>query len=597
MSLIGINGSALPRDRLEVPPPDECAGHGWTRGVGCVLTGGMDRLAKVRAQMASQGIDLLWVRSTDPWLNEYVPTEDALRAWLTGFSGSMGEAVVGPKQAWLIVDGRYWGQAEDETDDQWTIVKAGGSQSLEAHVHDVLREAQGQRVGLGAARTTLCALRTLRDRLPDREVVALDPDLVERARGPALDPRTPAEFRTVSKERLGLSSKQRLERLWRELALEVEGWLVQPLDDIAYLTGIRAREMPHQATFRAWAIAWRDEIWVATPDGRGPEPDGVRVMSDEALLGALTDRAGSRIGHDPGRCTVAHRQRLDDAGCVLVPADDPLPELKTRKTPEELACMKEALARADRVLHGTILWVQTEIRSGRRVSEADVAQRIEDAFLEEGASNLSFRVIAGAGEHSAIIHYGTPDPERWLRPGELMLIDNGGHFHEGLATDMTRTFLVGDGVPSAEQRRRFTAVLRGAMAGMRARLPEGATAAQLDGIVRAPIWEAGGDYAHGTGHGVGINVHEFPPRLSAASSDVLCPGQVFSIEPGWYDPEVGGIRIENLCTLVPSPTHPGFNEVEPLTFCPLDERLVDPTALTDADRSWLARYRRRFEDA
>jgi Xaa-Pro aminopeptidase len=559
----------------------------------------MDRLAKVRAEMEAAELDLLWVRSTDPWLNEYVPPEDALRAWLTGFSGSMGEAVVGRARAWLVVDGRYWTQAERETDDQWTVVRAAGSQSLEDHVRALLSENKGYRIGIGAERTTLAQLASLEEALPDRSLVPSTPDLVERARGPVDGTRAPAQFRAVDPARLGRTPGQRLEQLWSELPDEVEAWLVQPLDDIAYLTGVRATEMPYQATFRGWALAWRDEIWVATPGGRGPDPEveGVRFMNEDALLARLGERGAERIGHDPSRCTVAHRDRLEAAGCGLVPARDPVAGLKTIKTSEELARMREALRRADRVLHGTITWAQSEVRSGHRVSEADVAQRIEASFRDEGATNLSFRVIAGAGEHSAIIHYGTPDPERWLKPGELMLIDNGGHFHEGLATDMTRTFLVGDGSPTREQRRRYTAVLRGAVAGMRARLPEGATAAQLDGIVRAPIWEAGGDYTHGTGHGVGINVHEFPPRLSGASSDVLRPGQVFSIEPGWYDPELGGIRIENLCTLVPSPEHPGFNQVEPLTFCPLDERLVDPTALSEAERAWLADYRRRFVDA
>jgi len=557
----------------------------------------MDRLAKVRAEMEAAEVDLLWVRSTDPWLNEYVPPEDALRAWLTGFSGSMGEAVVAQDQAWLIVDGRYWTQAEDETDDQWTVVKAEGSQSLDRHVRQVLEAAPGRRIGVGAERTTLALLADFEAALPDRSFVPLRPDLVQRARGPAGTHRDPPGFRTVDPVRLGRSPRERLAQLWSALTVEADAWLVQPLDDIAYLTGVRALEMPHQATFRGWALAWPDEIWVATPGGEGPPVEGVRFMTDEALVAALAEGGAQQIGHDPARCTVAHRDRLQASGCLLVPGTDPLPGLKTVKTPEELMRMREALQKADRVLHGAIDWVQAELRRGGPVSEADVARQIEARFEAEGATNLSFRVIAGAGEHSAIIHYGTPDPERWLRPGELMLIDNGGHFHEGLATDMTRTFLVGDGSPTPEQRRRFTAVLRGAMAGMRARLPQGATAAQLDGIVRAPIWEAGGDYPHGTGHGVGINVHEFPPRLSGGSSDVLQVGQVFSIEPGWYDPEVGGIRIENLCTLVPDPVHAGFNRVEPLTFCPLDERLVDPTALTDAERAWLADYRRRFADA
>ncbi|MCW8142016.1 MAG: M24 family metallopeptidase, partial [Planctomycetota bacterium] len=203
----------------------------------------------------------------------------------------------------------------------------------------------------------------------------------------------------------------------------------------------------------------------------------------------------------------------------------------------------------------------------------------------------SFKVIAAAGKNGAVIHYGTPDPERVIRAGELVLLDTGAYYAEGYATDLTRTFLAGSRAEAtAEQRRYFTLVLKAAVAGMSARLPVGARGDQLDAITRAPLWAAGLDFNHGTGHGVGINVHESPPRVSPNGAVKLEEGHVFSIEPGVYLPDFGGVRIENLVTLAAALDAPGFLDVVPLTTSRLDERLFDQALLTEAERAWLARY-------
>ena len=176
-----------------------------------------------------------------------------------------------------------------------------------------------------------------------------------------------------------------------------------------------------------------------------------------------------------------------------------------------------------------------------------------------------------------------------------MLVDTGAYFEEGYATDLTRTFLIGGTKDRGtdEQRRIYTLVLKAAIAGMSAVIPERATGEQLDAIIRAPLWAEGLDYNHGTGHGVGINVHEFPPRVSPGARSRLEPGHVFSIEPGLYMPKFGGVRIENLCTVEPVAKRPGFLAVKPLTFSPLDRRLIETKMLTPSDRSWLADYQKQ----
>jgi len=276
----------------------------------------------------------------------------------------------------------------------------------------------------------------------------------------------------------------------------------------------------------------------------------------------------------------------------------PLARMKAKKSEAEIEVMTSAFRRADRVVDGAIAWACRAVEVGERVTEADFAARVERRFAEEGAFGQSFATISAAGANGAIIHYAVPDPERALNTGELMLVDCGGHFHEGYATDLTRTFLVGGAGAEATPRQRhlYTTVLRAAIAGMTARFPEGTTGGQLDAIVRAPLWSEGFGYAHGTGHGVGINVHEFPPRIGPNHSSVLEPGYVFSIEPGVYIEGWGGVRIENLCTIRPSAEHAGFLEVVPLTFCPLDARLIDRERLSARELAFVDDFRRRFEE-
>jgi Xaa-Pro aminopeptidase len=249
------------------------------------------------------------------------------------------------------------------------------------------------------------------------------------------------------------------------------------------------------------------------------------------------------------------------------------------------------------------LWLAQAIERGESVTEAHVAQKTTSLFSRSGAFGLSFKVISAAGKHGAVIHYGTPDDVTPLVKGDLFLLDTGAYYEGGYATDLTRTFLIGGKNTKAtrEQQRLFTLVLKCAIAGMSARLPVGANGEQLDALVRDALWRHGLDYSHGTGHGVGVNVHEAPPRIALGSRTPLVVGQVFSIEPGVYLPDFGGVRIENLCTLVDDtePVRAGvtrkFLRVKPLTFSPLDKRLIDRTLLTAHEKAFLTWFHKKGE--
>ncbi len=561
-----------------------------------------DRLDRVRARMSSMGVDACLVRSTDRFLNEYVPVAESARVWLTGYTGSTGEALVTADRAWLAVDGRYWLQAESELDlDRWEVVKVPLGEALDDALAQVLSGLVGGakrlRVGFEPDRMTSVTLARFEAAVPDAAFKPLFPSPVEAARGserPA--PREPG-IRAVEEALLGRSVKEKLADVAALLEdAGAEALLVQRLDEIMWLANLRGSELPFQATFRCLALATPERLFLGLDPSRVPGSVR-RVRQDilfvpEAELWTLVGKKAKRkrVALDPAHTTLQARTMLEKAGTEIVERDAPLAPLRAKKNEAELGAMKRAFAAADRVVSGAIDWLNGQVSAGHHVTEAGFVDEVTRRFLDAGAVGLSFRVIAAAGQHGAFIHYGDPDPARPLVPGELMLLDTGAYFEEGYATDLTRTFLLGGPkqVPTDEQRRIYTLVLEAAVAGMTAVIPESATGAQLDALVRAPLWAEGLDYAHGTGHGVGINVHEAPPRIAPNSATRLEPGHVFSIEPGYYHPDFGGVRIENLCTVEAGP--PGFLKVVPMTFCPLDARLIDPARLSAKAKAFLKTF-------
>jgi Xaa-Pro aminopeptidase len=384
--------------------------------------------------------------------------------------------------------------------------------------------------------------------------------------------------------------------------LGVDALLVQKLDEIAYLSNLRGDELPYQATFKSIALATPENLFIGIDPAK--VESAVRVARDKilfvpeaefwTLMGKKSKRR--RIAYDPSNNTEQGRLAIEKTGAEAVAVSTPIAPMKAKKNKAELAAMMSAFARADAVVTAASEWLCDQVAAKKkRVTEYDFAQKVSALFTEAGATGLSFKIISAAGKNGAIIHYSDPSESRTIKKGELMLLDTGAYFYEGYATDLTRTFLV-DGPsakPDAKTKYYYTLVLKAAVAGMRAVLPEGASGTALDAIVRAPLWAEGLNYNHGTGHGVGINVHEFPPRISPIGGSPLEEGYVFSIEPGVYLPAFGGIRIENLCTVEKAPKMPGFIRIKPLTFAPLDKRLIDAKMLSAEEKAWLAEYEKQ----
>jgi Xaa-Pro aminopeptidase len=276
---------------------------------------------------------------------------------------------------------------------------------------------------------------------------------------------------------------------------------------------------------------------------------------------------------------------------------NPIALLKAVKNEKELTHMREAFHKADQVVHQTQSFVVDSFEKGQPISEGQVDDYVKERFFASGANDLSFRPICASGKNGAVIHYGTPDRETHVERGALFLLDTGAYYQGGYATDLTRTFLAAPKNSPAQswQKEMFTLVLIASIRGLSARIRSGTTGMQLDAIVREPLWQRGLDFAHGTGHGVGINVHEFPPRIGPTSTSPLLPSQVFSIEPGLYFEGLGGVRIENLATIVADPDDERFVRVLPLTFCPFDERLIEEKLLSESDHEFLRYYRAQWQ--
>ncbi len=558
----------------------------------------LSRLDLVRQHM--RDLDVLLVRSTDRYLNEYVPDDESTRLWATGFSGSMGDAVITADALHLVVDGRYTLQASREVPSAIvTTTKTG--QSIELGWLELLGTiARGRRVGVEADRVSLSLWRTIEAHAAKDgwTPVPLPVSPIEAARGPLpattttktwpIDPRLSG--RTV-RERVVLGTSVLDEH-------KLDGLLITALDELAWITNLRGDACAYQAPWRGQGLTTRTAIRVQLDRQalKGAVEAGVDIVDD--VVSGLDK--GARVGVDPATVPYALCLKLARQGCVLVEVASPFALLRTKKTQQELDHMADAFGRADRVVDEVQKWLAKELGKNHPVSEADVADKTAELFTKSGAFGLSFKVISAVGKNGAIIHYSTPDKSRRVKKGELFLLDTGAYYDGGYATDLTRTFLAGPSTTKAskEQKRLYTLVLKSAIAGMSARIPVGSTGEQLDALVRDALWRNGLDYGHGTGHGVGVNVHEAPPSIRIGSRIPVEVGQVFSIEPGVYLPDWGGVRIENLCTVVDDPVEPPsgvarrFLRVKPLTFSPLDRRLIDRKLLTDHEKRFLVWFAR-----
>ncbi|MGL4314851.1 MAG: aminopeptidase P family protein [Sphingomonas sp.] len=568
-----------------------------------------DRLAALRDQLKRDRLDGFVVPLTDEHMSEYVGAYAQRLAWLTGFQGSAGTAVVLPAEAAIFTDGRYTLQVREQVDGaHWAYVgvpETSVSGWLGQHV------PTGARIGYDPWLHTRDWVREATKVLAAKgaTLVAVDTNPVD-----AVWPDRPLP----SDARLSVQEEAHAGRSHADKRAAIGEWLAEQgadavvlsaLDSIAWALNVRGGDVDHTPVALAYAIVQADgtaDLYVApeklTNAVRQHLGNAIRLHDRAAFADDLARYRGKRVAADPERAVAAIFDRLEGGGATVLAVRDPVVLAKATKNPAEIAGHRAASARDGAALARFLRWVEAEAPKGG-LTELDCVARLR-AFREETGVLLdtSFDTISATGAHGAIPHYRVDEASNArLELGQLYLVDSGGQYLDG-TTDVTRVLPIG--APTAEMCDRFTRVLKGHIALATAIFPAGSNGGQLDGFARRPLWEAGLDFAHGTGHGVGayLAVHEGPQRIAKPNypgggpSEPLRPGMIISNEPGYYKVGDYGIRIENLVLVVERDVPGGDMPMlafETLTFCPIERALIVPDLLTVSERAWLNAYHAR----
>ncbi|NMG41509.1 M24 family metallopeptidase [Chelativorans sp. ZYF759] len=571
------------------------------------------RIARLRQAMLQAGVDAFLVPRADEHQGEYVPARAERLKWLTGFTGSAGMALIMTDRAILFVDGRYTLQARTQCDvELFEIGDLVGNPPvkwLEAHAR------KGWRVGIDPWLHTIAEVRKLEKAATKQgaTLVPLHENLVDRIWQD--QPAAPLGRVDVHPDCLaGQSVAEKLAALAG--AIETAGASHCVLTDpssLAWAFNIRGCDVEHTPLALGFAILAVDGAHRLFLDPAKLSAESRAHLENHAKLSAPDDLApalvelcshAAAIGLDPALAADRLRGLIEEAGGSVVEMADPAQLPRATKNATEIEGARRAHLRDGVAVTRFLRWL--DLQEPGSIDEIGAATRLEDCrraageAFQEPLREIAFDTISGAGPNGAIIHYRvTTGTNRALGAGELYLVDSGGQYRDG-TTDITRTVAIGK--PSAEMRARYTTVLKGLIAISTLRFPEGTRGRDIDAFARRAHWQAGIDYAHGTGHGVGsfLSVHEGPQRISRMGEHKLLPGMIVSNEPGYYKEGAYGIRLENLIVVEEAREIEGgdtaMHGFETLTLAPFDRRLIDPAMLDGWERNWLDAYHARVLD-
>ena len=566
------------------------------------------RLSAFREELLRRQFSGFVIPRADSQQNEYVPPSDERLAWLTGFTGSAGLAIVLTGEAAVFVDGRYTIQAAKQVDTSaWSIeslIDPPPESWLTAHL------SPGDRLGFDPWLHTSAAAERLAKACEKAgaELVAVDGNPIDAVwtdrPAPPLGPVKihPAQF-------AGESESDKLARIRAEISkLKIDALVLSDSHAVAWTFNIRGADVAHTPLPLSYALVPKDgraKIFIdhrkLSNSVRDHLEKNATVEEPAALMGELAGLAqtGSAIGLDSATAADALSRLITTEGGKPVRVSDPVAMLKAVKNSAEIAGTLAAHKRDGAALAKFLAWIDREAPSGK-LTEIDAVEALETFRRETGAlKDVSFPTISGTGPNGAIVHYRvTRKSNRRIEPGDLLLIDSGAQYEDG-TTDVTRTIAIGK--PTDEMRDRYTRVLRGHIAIDRAVFPDGVSGAQIDAFARQFLWHAGIDFEHGTGHGVGsyLSVHEGPARISKLGTTPLKRGMILSNEPGYYKTDAFGIRIENLELVVEKiieGAEKPMNGFEPLTLAPFDRRLIDADRISKQELRWLNAYHARVRE-
>ena len=568
-----------------------------------------DRLQALRDQLKRDRLDGFVVPLTDEHMSEYVGAYAQRLAWLTGFQGSAGSAVVLSSEAAIFTDGRYTLQVRQQVSaDHWQYVPVP-QVSIAAWLGE--HAPEGGRIGYDPWLHTRAWVEEARKALAEKgtELVAVDTNPID-AVWPDRPQPSDATLAVQDDTAAGKSSAAK--------RAEIADWLherkadavvLSALDSIAWAFNIRGQDVSHTPVALAYAIVNSDgtaDLFVApekvTDAVSQHLGNAIRVHPRTAFAPALAGFRGKRVATDPGSAVAAIFDALDQGGAKVLPLRDPVILAKAIKNPVEIAGHKAAQARDGAALVRFLKWFEETAPAGG-LTEMSAADKLRTFRDQTGVlKDLSFDTISATGPNGASPHYKvTEESSLPIELGQLYLVDSGGQYMDG-TTDVTRVMPVGEA--TEEMKDRFTRVLKGHIGIATAIFPVGTCGAQLDSFARAPLWEVGLDYGHGTGHGVGayLSVHEGPQRIAqpfypgGQALEPLKAGMFLSNEPGYYKAGEYGIRIENLVLVVEkaiSGAEQSMLAFETLTFAPIERTLLLPKLLTQNELAWLNAYHAR----
>jgi Xaa-Pro aminopeptidase len=566
---------------------------------------GPARLAQLRAALEHDGLAGFLVPRSDVHQGEYVAPRDERLSWLTGFTGSAGFCAALRDAAGVFIDGRYRTQVKAQVDlahfqpvpwpetrlGDWLLQQLpnGGQVGFDPWLHSVQQIEELDQILTGSG-IELQPCANLVDRIwpdqpapPQGRITVYPDDLAGDSHG---------------------AKRGRIAAVLRGLGQE-STVLTLP-DSIAWLLNIRGADIPRNPVPHCFAILHDTGHLTLFVDPAKLDQDvrdhlgaEVTLRPPQAFAAAVRSLTGP-VRLDPETAPYQLQRELSEADVPTVWAQDPCVLPKACKSPAEIAATRQAHLTDAAAMCEFLTWFDAQAPG--TITEIDVVKELEaQRSATGGLLDISFDTISGTGANGAVIHYRvTENTNARLQDGQLLVLDSGGQYLNG-TTDITRTLPVGLG--GAEEKACFTRVLKGMIGISRLRFPRGLAGRDLDAIARYPLWLAGLDYNHGTGHGVGVYlcVHEGPQRLSRVSSEPLKPGMILSNEPGYYREGAFGIRIENLIVVQQAPTLPGADDrpmhsFETLTWVPIDRRLIDVSLLSQDEITWLNDYHSACRD-
>jgi Xaa-Pro aminopeptidase len=565
------------------------------------------RIAALRAELKRRGLDGFVVPRADRQQNEYLPASEERLAWLTGFTGSAGAAIVLAERATLFVDGRYTVQAAAQIDGKLFAIEHLVDSPPEQWLEQNLKS--GAKLGYDSWLHTSESADRLRKACATAgaELVAVDGNPIDAlwSDRPA-PPSGPVSLRDI--KLAGESAADKFKRIQAELKkLRADVLVVSDPQNVAWAFNIRGADIAHTPLALAFAVIPREgkpALYVETAkldNKTRPALEEIAVVRAPAELARdLAQLKDKTVRLDQASAADALTRLVSGYGGKPVRGADPIALMKAVKNHAEIAGARAAHTRDGVAMARFLAWLEREAPAGK-LTEIDAVEALESFRRDSGLlKDISFPTIAGSGPNGAIVHYRvTRATNRTIGKNELFLVDSGAQYEDG-TTDITRTVAVG--TPSDEMRDRFTRVLKGHIAIASAVFPENTSGAQLDPLARTALWQAGLDFDHGTGHGVGsyLSVHEGPARISKLGTVALRRGMILSNEPGYYKTGAYGIRIENLLLVIAAPEPKGaekpVNAFETLTLAPIDRRLIDSRLLTAKERNWIDSYHAHVQE-